>query len=394
MVSFPSPHAVSVTQTFGCDPLLLHAGKFMRDNFLEAADTILTFRANRDPTVRHMVMSMIPTLANYNTQVFQRFILHKAMPYLVVQLDKVQERDYVNGTSTDINGRPPPPLVPHLTALGLLVAALGYVLLLLSRLLLTFTVMPDSYPFIFDREAQTQSQQPQRPGKVNKELLTLALTTLGTFDFSGRILAKFAQTNVLRYIKDESAQVRRAAAHACFRLLSDGTLRITAGLGGAIGAVEPSGVGGMGMGAVNRAYALREPLGRLLKVGITDPDPTVRNIVLRCLNEQFDQHLSEAENVESLFIALSDRVFENRVTAARVIGRLAKYNPVYVLPALRKTLVQLMGELDNLTAPLNCEESIWLLIILVHNTQLRLIRPYVFPMFATLFQKAIAAPPG
>ncbi len=49
-------------------------------------------------------------------------------------------------------------------------------------------------------------------------------------------------------------------------------------------------------------------------------DPTIRNIVLGSLNEQFDRHLSQAENVRSLFIALNDEVFENRVTAATLIG--------------------------------------------------------------------------
>jgi FKBP12-rapamycin complex-associated protein len=42
--------------------------------------------------------------------------------------------------------------------------------------------------------------------------------------------------------------------------------------------------------------------------------------VLGSLNEQFDRHLSQAENVRSLFIALNDEVFENRVTAASLIG--------------------------------------------------------------------------
>ncbi|KAJ7075624.1 armadillo-type protein [Mycena crocata] len=74
--------------------LLLHAGAFMTPHFLESADAILAFRANRDPAVRRMVVAMIPTLASYNTPAFKEHILHKAMSHLLGQLEKGNERDY------------------------------------------------------------------------------------------------------------------------------------------------------------------------------------------------------------------------------------------------------------------------------------------------------------
>ncbi|KAJ7075625.1 hypothetical protein C8R43DRAFT_1115818, partial [Mycena crocata] len=52
----------------------------------------------------------------------------------------------------------------------------------------------------------------------SKELLTLALNTLGSFDFSGHVLTEFAQTNALPYVEDDAPEVRRAAALACCRL--------------------------------------------------------------------------------------------------------------------------------------------------------------------------------
>lgn len=78
-------------------------------------------------------------------------------------------------------------------------------------------------------------------------------------------------------------------------------------------------------------------------------DPKIRQIVLANLNERFDKHLAQAENVRSLFIALNDEVFENRVTAVGLIGRLAKHNPAYVMPSLRKALIQLLTELEYST---------------------------------------------
>jgi phosphatidylinositol kinase/protein kinase (PI-3 family) len=59
--------------------------------------------------------------------------------------------------------------------------------------------------------------------------------------------------------------------------------------------------------------------------------------------------LAQAENVRSLFIALNDEVFENRMIAVGLIGRLAGHNPAYVMPSLRKALIQLLTELEYST---------------------------------------------
>jgi FKBP12-rapamycin complex-associated protein len=64
------------------------------------------------------------------------------------------------------------------------------------------------------------------------------------------------------------------------------------------------------------------------------------------LDERFDHHLAQAENVRSLFIALNDEVFVVRELAITIIGRLTVHNPAYVMPSLRKTLIQLLTELE------------------------------------------------
>jgi FKBP12-rapamycin complex-associated protein len=72
-------------------------------------------------------------------------------------------------------------------------------------------------------------------------------------------------------------------------------------------------------------------------------------IVLSNLEERFDRHLAQAENVRSLFIAFNDEVFNNRVLAIDIIGRLSKHNPAYVIPPLRKATMQLLSELESST---------------------------------------------
>lgn len=67
------------------------------------------------------------------------------------------------------------------------------------------------------------------------------------------------------------------------------------------------------------------------------------------LHDRFDKHLAQAENVRSLFIALNDEEYENRLTAINLIGRLATHNPAYVMPSLRKALIQLLTELEYAT---------------------------------------------
>lgn len=62
--------------------------------------------------------------------------------------------------------------------------------------------------------------------------------------------------------------------------------------------------------------------------------------MLASLDERFDAHLAQAENLQALFVALNDEVFEIRELAICTIGRLSSMNPAYVMPFLRKMLIQ------------------------------------------------------
>lgn len=66
----------------------------MRENFMDTAESILRFRTSRDPLVRKMVITLIPTLAVYDTQTFIEHFLHKAMGHLLTLLSKVNERSF------------------------------------------------------------------------------------------------------------------------------------------------------------------------------------------------------------------------------------------------------------------------------------------------------------
>lgn len=122
-------------------------------------------------------------------------------------------------------------------------------------------------------------------------------------------------------------------------------------------------------------------------------DPDIRKTVLLSLDARFDRHLAKAENVRSLFLVLNDEVFAIREAAITIIGRLTLHNPAYVIPSLRKTLIQLLTELEYSNVPRNKEESARLLSHLVAASQ-KLIRPYVQPMVTVLLPKARDSSPG
>lgn len=69
-------------------------------------------------------------------------------------------------------------------------------------------------------------------------------------------------------------------------------------------------------------------------------DPDIRYCVLASLDERFDAHLAQAENLQALFVALNDQVFEIRELAICTVGRLSSMNPAFVMPFLRKMLIQ------------------------------------------------------
>jgi hypothetical protein len=75
----------------------------MKEDFLDSAEQILSFRQHRDSLVKKMVITLIPTLAVYDTQTFSEHYLHKAMGHLLTQLEKPNERSF---------GMPPFPIQP------------------------------------------------------------------------------------------------------------------------------------------------------------------------------------------------------------------------------------------------------------------------------------------
>ena len=214
--------------------------------------------------------------------------------------------------------------------------------------------------------------------QVETANIVLALRTLGSFDFDPHQLT---HNKLIRHCSDsflasENKDIRMEAVRTCSRLLSP--------------SLNPMIIPNAPMQTSPISPALEqlvsEVLEKLLLVGITDEDPDIRFCVLSSLDERFDSHLAQAECLAQLFVALNDEEFEIREVAICTIGRLSGLNPAYIMPTLRKTLIQILTELEYSGVGRNKEQSAKMLGHLVRNAH-RLIRPYMIPILKALIPK-------
>ncbi|KAK9806315.1 hypothetical protein WJX72_010074 [[Myrmecia] bisecta] len=214
-------------------------------------------------------------------------------------------------------------------------------------------------------------------------LVRLALATLGSFDFGLHSLLEFVRDHILNYLDDNDVSIRRAAALAAAQVLqrhvtSNPSPNIIAGVPvpAALGPVQ---------GGVKVVEAV---LGRLLMAAVADISLTVRRTVLETFKDTnaLDPVLAQADSLRALFVALNDEAGVVRALAIRVVGRLAHRNPAYVMPALRRHLMQLLNDMDHSPDSRQREESAHLLGCLIHSAP-RLVMPYVSPILKALVAK-------
>lgn len=426
--------------------LLRSAGMFMQPRYTDTCETVLRYKDYKEPLVRRTVISIIPDLAKYNPNEFTKRYLVDSMAHLIGQLKRDRGRSLVfesiglvaRSVRSNMSFYLEPILEnvreglsskgrarreqegPIFQCLGMLASAVGQALakhisreileLIFSsglsealndcltkfvtyipplqltirdRLLnmLSYTLSgnpfrPPGNPNAFQQMNETAAREYReamlsRDGLSNEmsdeSLITLALQMLGSFDFKAYSLSEFVKTVTVTYLEHPDPGVRKAAViTSCSLYVNDPICHQVS------------------------AYALRSVsivLEKLLMVAISDPSADIRCVVLRSLTPILDPHLSQAENVRLLFMVFNDEVFSVRYEAITVIGRLTQSNPAYVVPSLRKTLIQLLTEIEFSSNSRNREESAKLLAALVHNSK-SLVKPYVKSVLKVLLAKA------
>lgn len=203
----------------------------------------------------------------------------------------------------------------------------------------------------------------------DNDIVVQALQMLAFFDFENYQLNEFVRYCIITYLDSSSPKIRRTATStSCKIFIRDPICHQT---------------------SVNALKAVNDVVEKLLSISITDQIAEIRLEGLTCLDEagNFDPQLSQAENVKLLFIALNDEVFAIRKVAVKILGRLSSINPAYIVPSLRKTLIQLLSRLEYANTGRKKEETAVILSLLISNSN-ELTRPYIKPIVEALLPKA------
>lgn len=206
---------------------------------------------------------------------------------------------------------------------------------------------------------------PSAPLEVqDAKVLAACLDALASFPFGKYVLLfEYARYVTLPYTEHAVAEVRMRAA------------RVTAELFAADEVVRRVQIGAL--------TAAAHVLARLLLVAVTDRSASLRSTVLHALGPRFDAHLAQLENVRLLIVAVHDRDFEVRAAAVRLLARVLAKNPAYVVPALRKILLELVGTVRCGADAARRECACALLAVLVGAAEL-LAQPHAGAVMSTL----------
>ncbi|KAG9440008.1 hypothetical protein H6P81_020173 [Aristolochia fimbriata] len=423
--------------------LLRNTGEFMMSRYREVADIVLKYLEHRDRLVRLSITSLLPRIAHFLRDRFVTNYLKICMDHILAVLRIPAERasgfialgemagaldgeliNYLPTITSHLRdaiaprrGRPSlealvcvgsfakamgPAMEPHVRGLLDAMFSAGLSPTLVEALEQITVSIPSLLPTIQERLldcislALSKSLYPQprvgaavarahiviNPQQISDitgpPLAQLALRTLARFNFKGHELLEFARESVVLYLEDEDGATRRDAALCCCKLVANSFSGCTT--------FGSSRSGRPGWG--KRRRLIEEIVEKLLIAAVADADVSVRHSVFLCLhgNIGFDEFLAQAVSLTAIFVALNDEDFDVREFAISVAGRLSEKNPAYVLPALRRHLIQLLTYLEHSSDSKCREESAKLLGCLIRNCE-RLILPYIAPIHKALVAK-------
>ncbi|GFP88661.1 serine/threonine-protein kinase tor [Phtheirospermum japonicum] len=389
--------------------LLRNTGEFMMSRYREVAEIVLRYLEHRDRLVRLSITSLLPRIAhflrdrfvtNYLTKLLAGSLLlgkwliapRRGRPSMEA-LACVGNIAKAMGPSVESHVRS---LLDAMFSAGLsptLVEALENITASIPSLLPTIQKrLLECISGVLSRNQQVHSRPANAITRTSSSaatlqvselngsaLVQLALQTLARFNFKGHDLLEFARESVVLYLEDDDGGTRKDAAFCCCKLMTNSLSGVSSAQ---FSSSRTSRAGG------KRRRLVEEIVEKLLIAAVADADVTVRRSIFSSLHGTggFDDYLAQANCLTAVFAALNDEHFEVREFAISVAGRLSEKNPAYVLPALRRHLIQLLTYLKQ-SADIKCrEESAKLLGCLIRNCE-RLILPYISPIHKALIAK-------
>ncbi|CAO2815870.1 unnamed protein product [Amaranthus hypochondriacus] len=422
--------------------LLRNSGEFMMSRYREVAEIVLRYLEHRDRLVRLSITSLLPRIAHFLRDRFVTNYLTICMEHIlaVLRIPAEQASGFIalGEMAGALDGQLKnylPTIIPHLRdaiaprrgrpslealvcvgciakAIGLelepdirglldamfsaglssqLVEALEQIGLSIPSLLPTIQGrLLECISVALSRTHHSQAR-PAATGRANvvnmppkvsdvssPAIVQLALQTLAHFNFKGHDLLELARELVISYLEDEDAVTRKAAALCCCRLVANSI----PGTSSQFSSTRTNRTVG------RRRRLIEEIVEKLLMAAVADADVSVRLSIFQSVHEEggFDDFLAQADSLSAIFAALNDEDFQVREYAISVAGRLSEKNPAYVLPALRRYLIQLLTYLEQSVDSKCREESAKSLGCLIRNCE-RLILPYIAPIHKALVAK-------
>ncbi|KAL9404656.1 hypothetical protein Peur_001628 [Populus x canadensis] len=426
--------------------LLRNTGEFMMSRYREVADIVLRYLEHRDRLVRLSITSLLPRIAHFLRDRFVTNYLEICMNHILAVLRIPAERGsgfialgemagaldgelehYLPTITAHLRDAIAPrrakPSLEALACVGNIAKAMKtamepYVRSLLDvmfsaglspTLVEALEQISDSIPSLLPTIQErlldcislalskshfsqsraaihtvrgSMTNAPQQVSDLSgSALVQLALQTLARFNFKGHELLEFARESVVVYLDDEDGATRKDAALCCCKLVANS---FSAMVSTQVGSGRSNRTGG------KRWRLVEELVEKLLIAAVADADVTVRQSIFSSLhgNRGFDDFLAQADILSAVFAALNDEDFDVREYAISVAGRLSEKNPAYVLPALRRHLIQLLTYLKQ-SADNKCrEESAKLLGCLIRNCE-QLVLPYIAPVHKALVARLL-----
>lgn len=183
---------------------------------------------------------------------------------------------------------------------------------------------------MIENRGNLQIQPEYIPPQVEIESIIQALQTLRAFEFSSLYVIAFLRYCVDFYLAHESRLVKIEATLTTAKLLSSLINTLNS------------------QDSRSLISIISCALRKLLICSITDYEPDVRYHVLNSLDNdtRFNMFVSLPENLNILFMCVRDERAELRELSASMISRLSASNSAYILPFIRKILMQLLTEVD------------------------------------------------
>ncbi|KEG11442.1 phosphatidylinositol 3-kinase tor [Trypanosoma grayi] len=190
----------------------------------------------------------------------------------------------------------------------------------------------------FRQQSGLKANVPINPeSEPTESQIVIAINALVQFGFSNsELMGDFLRDSVLPLIDSTSDSVRNAAIRTIVTLLI------------------PSGV--RGDLTIARRICVDMIVSRMLVVGLANPDPVLRQTILKSFTPAFYPYLSEVQFLTQFYAALGDEDIRCRVAATELLCRMISHDPSHILPIFRKEVVQVLHALSdngNVTAVQN-----------------------------------------